>query len=364
MRRKPETLKGANEPLDREHNRVCTPPDESRAEENGMSLFDGIKQNNFVVVGRAGMDIFPHPPGTKTEEASEFHTDLGGSAANTAVGICKFGGKADLVTRVSDDAVGRFCLNRLKHYGVGSEHVTPVAGEYRNSIAMYETRIEDHQSVIYRNGAADFQMNEEDVARVDYTAYGALISAGTVFAAEPSRSATFHAFELARAANLPIIFDVDYRPYSWPSPKVAEEVLSRAAAQCDMIVGNDEEFGFMAGGIEKGLAMARHLAETTASLVIYKRGEHGAITFAGGEEIRTGIYLVDALKPTGAGDTFMSGLMAAIAAGYDLQPAIMRASACAAVTVSKPGCAPAMPNLAQLEEFLASHPGPTEPTEV
>ena len=329
-----------------------------------MNLLDGIRQNNFVVVGRAGMDLFPHPPGTKTEEATEFRSDLGGSAANTAVGICKFGGKADLVTRVSDDAVGRFCVNRLKHYGVGTQHVKPVAGEFRNSLALYETRVLDHQSVIYRNGAADFEMSEANVSAVDYTAYGALITAGTVFAAEPSRSATFHAFEMAKAVGLPIIFDIDYRPYSWPSPKIASDVLSRAGALSDMIVGNDEEFGFMAGGIHKGLEMARSLAKSSASIVIYKRGEHGAITFADGEEIETGIYPVEALKPTGAGDTFMAGLMAAIASGHDLRSAIMRASACAAVTVSKPGCAPAMPNLAQLEEFLASHPGPTKPTEV
>ena len=329
-----------------------------------MTLFDGIRQNNFVVVGRAGMDMFPHPPGTKTEEATEFHSDLGGSAANTAAGICKFGGKADLVTRVSDDSVGRFCINRLKHYDVGVQHVTPIGGEFRNSLAVYESRVIEHQTVIYRNGAADFEMSQEDVSAVDYNAYGALITAGTVFAAEPSRSATFHAFEKARAANLPIIFDIDYRPYSWPSPEVAADVLSRAGALSDMIVGNDEEFGFMAGGIDKGLEMARSLANTSASVVIYKRGEHGAVTFANGEEIRTGIYPVEALKPTGAGDSFMAGLMAALASNHDLQPALMRASACAAVTVSKPGCAPAMPDLATLEEFLSSHPGPTDPTEV
>jgi len=329
-----------------------------------MTLLDGIRQNNFVVVGRAGMDMFPHPPGTKTEDATEFHSDLGGSAANTAAGICKFGGKADLVTRVSDDAVGRFCVNRLKHYSVGTDHVTPVGGEFRNSLAVYETRVIEHQSVIYRNGAADFEMSEADVSGVDFGAYGALITAGTVFAAEPSRSATFRAFEMAKAADLPIIFDIDYRPYSWPSPEVAADVLSRAGTLSDMIVGNDEEFGFMAGDIAKGLEMARTLARTTASIVIYKRGEHGAITFAGDEEIKTGIYPVEALKPTGAGDSFMAGLMAAIAAGHDLRPAIMRASACAAITVSKPGCAPAMPDLSILEDFLASHPGPTDPTEV
>ncbi len=327
-------------------------------------LFAGIRQNNFLVVGRAGMDFFPDPPGTKTEEAVDFKSDLGGSAANTAAGICKFGGKASLVTCVSDDSVGRFCLNQLDKYGVGREYVRSVGGEFRNSLAVYESRIEDHQSVIYRNGAADFQMNADDVRKIDYSSFGALITAGTVFAAEPSRSATFDSFELAKQAGLPIIFDVDYRPYSWPSPKVAEEVLSQAASQCDMIVGNDEEFGFVAGGIDKGLEKAKSIAEEQDAVVVYKMGPKGAITFADGEEIHTGIYKVDALKPTGAGDSFMAGLMSSIASGIDLENAILRGSACAAITVTRAGCAGAMPNPSELETFFTEHLGPDQEREV
>ena len=323
------------------------------------NLLSSIEQNNFVVVGRAGMDFFPDPPGTKTEDGAVFHASLGGSSANIAAGICKLGGKSALVTRVSDDSIGRYAVNQLNHYGVDATHVTPVGGEYRNSLAVYESRIEDHQSVIYRNGAADFQMDTSDVEAVDYSAYGSLITAGTVFAAEPSRAATFHAFSLAKAAGLPIIFDVDYRPYSWPSPEVAADVLSRAAALSDMIVGNDEEFGFMAGGIDKGLDKARELARSTATIVVYKMGPEGAITFSGDQEIRTGIYPVTALKPTGAGDSFMAGLMTGLANKMPLEAAILRGSACASITVSKPGCAPAMPNTKTLEEFLAGHPGPT-----
>ncbi|WP_299305118.1 5-dehydro-2-deoxygluconokinase [uncultured Litoreibacter sp.] len=322
-------------------------------------LISGILQNDFVVIGRAGMDFFPHPAGTKTEEATEFRSGLGGSAANTAAGICRFGGKADLVTCVSDDSIGRYCTNQLDHYGVGRTHVRSVGGEFRNSLAVYESRVEEHQTVIYRNGAADFEMSIEDVEAIDYGAYGALITAGTVFAAEPSRSAAFRAFELAKAAGLPIIFDIDYRPYSWPSPKVAEGVLSRAGDLADMIVGNDEEFGFMAGDIGKGQAKAQSLANKSAEIVIYKMGEKGAVTYADGDVITTGVYPVTALKPTGAGDSFMAGLMAAIAAGHGLKDAIHRGSACAAIVVGKPGCAPALPNLAELESFLQTHPGPT-----
>ena len=40
---------------------------------------------------------------------------------------------------------------------------------------------------------------------------------------------------------MPVILDLDYRPYTWPSPADAGQVCLKAARLCDMIVGNDEE---------------------------------------------------------------------------------------------------------------------------
>jgi len=320
----------------------------------------GIVQNNFVVIGRAGMDIFPDPPGTKTEDAETFKAGLGGSSANIATGVVKLGGQAALVTSVSRDSVGRYCVKQLQNYGVNCAHVKSVGGEFRNSLAVYESRVSEHQSVIYRNGAADFQFTNQDAEEVAYGDFGALVTAGTVFASEPSRSAAFHAFDLAKAAGLPIIFDIDYRPYSWPSAEVAAEVLSRAGALSDVIVGNDEEFGFMAGGIKKGLEKAHSLSQSSAKIVIYKMGEKGAITFADDLELHTGIYSVTPLKPTGAGDSFMAGFLVSMAQGLSLEHSVLRGSACAAIVVSKPGCAPAMPYPEDLKMFLTQHPGPSD----
>ena len=321
-------------------------------------LFDGIKKNNFLVIGRAGIDFYTDP-GVSTEDAEKMHVSLGGSAANTAVGICKLGGRASLLTRVSDDNVGRYCIKQLINYGVGTNYVKPISGEYRNSLSVYETKLQDHHTVIYRNNAADFQLCDEDINRVDFSYFGAVITAGTVFAAEPSRSAVFNAFERAKAAGLPIIFDIDYRPYSWPNSQVAEKVLSLAAAQSDMIVGNDEEFGFVAGGYDQGLAKAKQLSSSGERLVIYKMGEQGAISFFEDAEFRTGIYAVAALKPTGAGDSFLAGLVTALADGCDTYTALLQGSACASITVSRPGCAPALPDPSTLKLFLDQHPGPT-----
>ena len=321
-------------------------------------VLDGIKAGRFLVIGRVGMDLSPEDR-ARTRDATCMMVSMGGSSANIAAGLVKLGLCADLVTCVSDDAVGWFCLDQLDAYGVGRQHVRKIKGEERTSLAIYETRLQDHQSVIYRNNAADFQMTVDDIEAVDFSAYSAILTAGTVFAAEPSRTAAFAAFDRARALGLPVIFDIDYRPYSWPSPQVAADVLSRAGDLADVIVGNDEDFGFMAGSIDKGLDKARALAQGSAALVVYKMGPEGAITLSGDQEIRTGIFPVDAVKPTGAGDSFMAGLMAGLAAGKPLQQAVLNGSACASIVVARPGCAVAMPDSAELRDFVAAHPGPT-----
>ena len=324
-----------------------------------MASLTHLSGRNFLVIGRAGMDLYADPPGTLIEDATRFTAALGGSSANIAVGLVKQGCRAALLTCISDDAVGRFARAELARYGVDHSHVRAVAGEARNSLAVVETRLENCQSVIYRNNAADFAMTATDVEAVDYTAFSALITTGTVLAAEPSRSATFRAFDLARAAGLPLIFDVDYRPYSWPSAQEASEVYSKAAALCDIIIGNDVEFGFMAGDHERGLAKARSLVAQGAQIVIYKMGEKGAITLSSDGEWTTGIYPTDAIKPTGAGDSFLAAFIAALAEGRTLRDAVLRGSAAAAMVVSRVGCAPAMPTTPELDDFLANHPGQT-----
>ncbi|MDO8882662.1 5-dehydro-2-deoxygluconokinase [Pseudotabrizicola sp.] len=314
---------------------------------------------NFLVIGRAGMDLYADPPGTQIEQATRFTTALGGSSANIAVALTRQACRAALVTCVSDDAVGRFCLNQLDAYGIDRAHVRAVAGEARNSLAVVETRADNCQSVIYRNNAADFAMTVSDVETIDYAPFSALITTGTVLAAEPSRGAAFRAFDLARAVGLPLIFDVDYRPYSWPSADVAAQNYSRAAALCDVIVGNDVEFGFMAGHPDRGLDKARSLITQGAQIVVYKMGEKGAVTITPKGEFATGIYPTTALKPTGAGDSFLGTFIAALASGVPVRDAVLRGSAAAAMVVARVACAPAMPTTAELDGFLGQHPGPT-----
>ena len=176
-----------------------------------------ITKGAFLVLGRAGLDLYADPPGTRIEEARVFFPALGGSAANIASAITRLGSHASLVTTLSNDAVGRYVVAQLKHYGVATDHVRFIKGEERTSLAVVETRAENCQSVLYRNNAADFALTVQDVSALDYQNAAALIVTGTSLAIEPSRSASFEAFKRARAASCPVILDIDYRPYSWSS---------------------------------------------------------------------------------------------------------------------------------------------------
>lgn len=316
-----------------------------------------LTPNRFLVLGRAGMDLNADPPGTEAENAGRFSAALGGSAANIAVGIVRLGGTAALITAVSDDAVGRFTMNALRRFGVETGHIRVVGGEVRNSLAVVETRPVNCQSVIYRQGAADFQLSEADVATIDVSAYGGLIVTGTSLAAEPSRSAARLAIARARDAGVPVIFDVDYRPYSWASAQDAASTCRAAAELSDIVIGNDLEFAVMAEGGD-GSALARALSAGMAAIVVYKMGEAGSITWQGARSFKTGIFQVTALKPTGAGDAFMAGFVTGLAQGLDTEASVQRGSAAAAIVVTRVGCAPAMPNSTELSSFMSAHPGP------
>ena len=314
-------------------------------------LVSQIKKNNFLIIGRAGIDIYPDPPGTKTEKAKTFVAHLGGSSANMGVELVKFGGKCNILTRVSDDSLGKLALNQLDYYGVKRNLVKLEKNESRISLAIVESTVEDHQSIIYRHKASDLFLNKSDIDNAQIENFECILITGTSLASEPSRSAVIYALERAKSTNIPVIMDIDYRPYTWESSSKASEVYNLASNMCSGVIGNDEEFGVLAENYDAGFSFAKKLSDKI-DLVIYKKGEKGSITLTNNKEINKGIFPIKPLKPTGAGDAFMGALIGSILNGYDIDKSLEIAAAAAAIVVTKVGCSPAMPNLNESLEFM------------
>lgn len=311
-----------------------------------------------LVIGRAGLDLYADPPGTPLEQATRFTAALGGSSANIAAALACQGLKPALFSAVSDDAVGAWVLGQLADFGIDAALVARVPSPAQNALALVDTNGPATQAVLYRARAADLALCPAQAQSLDLAPFDALVLTGTVLSAPQARQAAETLMARARQRGLPLVLDLDYRAAAWESEEAAGATLAQAAEAADLLLGNDLEFDVISGG--QGLAAARRLARPDR-IVIYKRGAAGAVTLAQGRETQSGIFPTQALKPTGAGDGFLGGLLAALAQGRPLAEAVTRGSASAAMVVARVGCAPAMPSQAELEAFLATHPGPHAP---
>ena len=305
----------------------------------------------ILVIGRAGMDIYPEPPGTKISEVKSFSTHLGGSAANTCVALSKLGVSSDLVTCISDDAIGEYIFKKLEDFNIGSNLCRRVDKNFQTQVAVVETILKNNQSILYRNNSCDLQLDKEDIDKINFQDYSAVFISGTALSSSPSREAVFYASEKASAMSIPLIMDMDYRAYNWESDEIKSNIYKKIMKEMDIIIGNDLEFN-IANNSTDGLQLAKDFINEKPSIIIYKMGEKGSQVFTKEKELNFGIFKVEAIKPTGAGDAFNGGFISSLFQGFSLEDSIKRGSANAAIVVTKVGCSSAMPGSNELEKFI------------
>ncbi len=110
--------------------------------------------------------------------------------------------------------------------------------------------------------------------------------------------------------------------------------LEKVLAQVDALFVNDEE-AFALSGCGNILEAARQIHRMGPTIVVIKRGEHGAFLFHGGQALMLPAVLLDrVVDPTGAGDTFAGGFMGYLASRGTLDSATLQgamvAGTCAA----------------------------------
>jgi fructose-1-phosphate kinase PfkB-like protein len=102
------------------------------------------------------------------------------------------------------------------------------------------------------------------------------------------------------------------------------DLLGQVLAKVDLIVINDEEARQLSGE-HNLLKAARAIHKLGPRRLIIKRGEHGALLFEEGSFFFVPAYpLENVLDPTGAGDTFMGGLVGYLARTGDVSHVSLR----------------------------------------
>lgn len=97
----------------------------------------------------------------------------------------------------------------------------------------------------------------------------------------------------------------------------SRDALVDAIRKVDGVVMNDDEARALGASDNLIVAIGR-IAELGVSTLIVKKGEHGSILMKDGELFALPAYPLEAVfDPTGAGDTFASGFMGAVAESGD-----------------------------------------------
>ena len=113
-------------------------------------------------------------------------------------------------------------------------------------------------------------------------------------------------------------------------------------------------FGGLAGCAQKEpeaiLAKLREKSPETG--VVLTLGKEGAICAKGNTVIRQGIYPVETVDTTAAGDTFTGYFVAGLDGGKTLAEALQNAAAASAIAVTRPGAAPSIPYAHEITAFL------------
>ena len=327
------------------------------------------RPHDLICMGRAAVDLYGEQIGCPLEDISTFAKYLGGSPANTAVGVSRLGLKAAMLSRVGDEQMGRFVRAQLGREGVNVDHVST---DPRRLTALVFLAVRDRDSfphIFYRENCADMALAEGHISSDFLRSATGLLVSGTLLSQETTRRACHRAVAAATAAETRVILDIDYRPVLWglagagqgESRFVSSAEVSAHFAPllpaCALIVGTEEEIR-IAGGEDDALAALKKIRQHSSALIVLKRGAEGCVAFPGAipAQIEGGIvspgFKVDVFNVLGAGDAFMAGFLSGWLRDDPIAECSRAANACGAIVVSRHGCAPAMATADELNYFL------------
>ena len=325
---------------------------------------------DVITIGRSSVDLYGQQIGTRLEDVGSFAKSVGGCPTNIAVGTARLGLKSGLVTRVGNEQMGRFIREQLVREGVD---VKGVATDKERLTALVLLSVEAEgvsPMIFYRTDCADMALDEGDIEEAHIASARAIVVTGTHFSKPHSAAAQKKAISIAKAHGRKVVFDIDYRPNLWGlagheagferyvKSDGVSAVYKSVLADCDLIVGTEEEV-LIASGEATLVAALRTIRALTAAVIVLKRGPMGCIVYDGAipDDLEQGIvgkgFPIEVFNVLGAGDAFMSGFLRGWLRGESHTVSATWANACGAFAVSRLLCAPEYPSWEELSYFLA-----------
>ena len=338
--------------------------------------FPAGRKVDLACLGRLAVDLYAEQFGSKLEDARSMAKYLGGSSANLAFGVARLGLKSAMISRVGNEQMGRYLLQTLEQEGCDTSQVQ-IDPERLTALVLLGIKDRDTFPLLFvRENCADMALDAQQIDGDFIARCRALAITGTHLSTPGTRKAAQTALAHAKVHGVVRVLDIDYRPVLWgltsrgagENRYVADADVTRQLQEMlpefDLLVGTEEEF-YIAGGVAGDIvASLRAVRAVSAATLVVKRGALGCCVIEGAipDDINLATTYqgerVEVLNVLGAGDAFLSGLMASLLQGKDWAESTRVANACGAIVVSRHACSAAMPTPAELAHWFGGSRNP------
>ncbi|XP_061339651.1 probable fructokinase-7 [Gastrolobium bilobum] len=305
-----------------------------------------------VCFGEMMINFVPTITGVSLADAPAYKKSPAGATANVAVAISRLGGSAAFIGKVGKDEFGYMLSDILKQNGVDNSGLL-FEPHARTALAFYSFKGDgEPQFMFYRNPSADMFLHPEEI---DVN----LIKKATIFhygsnslIKEPCRSAHLAAMNVANMSGSILSYAPNLTLPLWPSTEAAKEGIMSIWNYADIIKVSVEEIRILIEGDDPydDKVIMKKLYHYNLKLLLVTEGARGCRYYTKDFNGRVSGFEVEAVDTTGAGDSFVGGLLSIVAAHKHiyqdekrLREALDFANACGAVTATGRGAIPSLP---------------------
>jgi fructokinase len=299
----------------------------------------------FAVIGEAILDLAA--PGD--DDASIARP--GGSPMNVAIGLARLGQPTTFVGRMSDDPIGSMLRRHLERSSVDLGHV--VLATEPSTVALVEMSAGQARYQFSLRGA-DFQWSASDLAFLP--AGASAVHFGSLASWLPPGDAAIRqlVFRLRRRGEVLISYDPNVRPALLPDVTLARGKVEQSVRYAHLVKASAEDLDWLYSS-DSVDTVARRWLDIGAKVVVITAGRDGSTAWTGRyPPVSRPAFAAPVVDTVGAGDSFMSGLLDALARRGLLAPAALvelagcgtlaavldDAAVVAGITVGRPGADP------------------------
>jgi sugar/nucleoside kinase (ribokinase family) len=272
----------------------------------------------ILVVGDVMDDLVVRPIESivvRSDTPAEMERHPGGSGANTAAWLGALGAPVRFAGRVGLADLRRHAT-ALEHYGVDAR----LSGDSRTQTGRIV--VLTHDRSMFTDRGANLALGPEDLGDDLLDGVTHIHVSGYSLLQEPARAAVLG---LVRRAGLPWSVDPNSAAFVRDTP------FLEWTAGATICFPNEDEARVLGAGLDDAY-----------EVLVCKRGSRGALVRRrGADPVEVAAEPTEPVDPTGAGDAFAAGYLAALGRGEDDAGCARAAVKAAADAISRPGARPA-----------------------